>query len=583
MTIDAEGALESISPIAIDYNSGLASHSSVRSGNGTSGNPYLISDYHIDCTSSGSTAISIRYTTDFLRIRNITIDAHSSNPAIYLRSSGWNAQNMILDNITINGGAKHLHMYVPVSITITRCTFNNPSGTGDIIYAYYGTEIYLTNNTFNCPDMDIDVDYSSSFDVLRNKGIVQNLDHLRWRYCNFANNSLQTDSIILYSGYFSDLQGNDITGTDPDEDLVRIVDTTPPEVDFVDGPDGHIDGWRGVIQWEIQEDVGIAYVNLTIDGDLYEISTGTTIFNVDLEEGYHEILLEVEDIAGYLSTAEMSFVLDMTSPQLEKSTRDHEVDGTKATIFWDLEEQADDLTWNMFMDGKEIKVDVDLSSGEFSITELLPGNHTIQLMVRDRAGNERTLSWDVRVEIEDRTESDIESGNSLIWIIILVLLLLAAIAVVLFIFRRPKEEDKKDIPSPHSKPDRIELGNVPAPSMIKENKIAGSPPPVRPGPAVEKKVSHEKKDGSYIRPAPKKIPQKKKQVIEAPASVKDPPSGATGTSGKGRPGIVPDFQPPQPEFQAPEVHEKEKGLEEWGEVEEWDGEEVEEWSQMEEI
>lgn len=220
----AEGSQDAISPISISYNSGLSTHPSVRSGNGTSKNPYVISDYYIDCTSSGSIGISIQYTTAFLRIRNITIDAHTDYSAIYLRSSSWNAQNIILDNITINGGGTHLYLYIPVKVTVTRCLFNNPSGTGDIIYAYYGTEDFITNNTFDCPGMDIDIDYASSFNILRNKGVIRRYEHQRWRYSNFANNTFQADSIRLYSGYFSDLQGNLLNGTDRGDDVVHIID-----------------------------------------------------------------------------------------------------------------------------------------------------------------------------------------------------------------------------------------------------------------------------------------------------------------------------------------------------------------------
>ena len=93
------GALTQSSPIVIENDFGLGVHPSVRSGGGTSQDPYIISDYSIDCTFIGRGAIAIRNTTSYLIIRNITITASSSAPAIYLRAWGWNSQNIVLKNI----------------------------------------------------------------------------------------------------------------------------------------------------------------------------------------------------------------------------------------------------------------------------------------------------------------------------------------------------------------------------------------------------------------------------------------------------------------------------------------------------
>ncbi|MEA3559460.1 MAG: hypothetical protein U9R75_09435, partial [Candidatus Thermoplasmatota archaeon] len=128
------------------------------------------------------------------------------------------------DNITINGGGVHVSLYIPVRVTITRCTFNNPSGTGDIIYAYYGTDDHFINNTFNCPSMDIDLDYTSTIHFTRNKGSINSYDHYKWRYSNFANNTFNVTSVRLYSGYFSDIQGNDLIGVDPSDHVIRVAD-----------------------------------------------------------------------------------------------------------------------------------------------------------------------------------------------------------------------------------------------------------------------------------------------------------------------------------------------------------------------
>ncbi|MFW3145753.1 MAG: Ig-like domain-containing protein [Thermoplasmatota archaeon] len=223
----ADADLEVSNPIVINYNSGLSSHPSVRSGDGTGQKPFIISDYSIDCTSSGRAAIAIRNTTYYVVFRNISIQASSNSPAIILlalNSGGWQAQNIVFENVTVIGGGQAVNMYVPRRVVFSSCNFDNPSGTGDIIFAYYAIESTFINCTFDCPDMDIDIDYSSTFNFLQNKGRISNYQNLNWRYSNFANNTLVVNNLELQSGYASDLQGNHLTSKDDSTYLITLAD-----------------------------------------------------------------------------------------------------------------------------------------------------------------------------------------------------------------------------------------------------------------------------------------------------------------------------------------------------------------------
>ncbi|MGA1792394.1 MAG: hypothetical protein ACMUHM_00425 [Thermoplasmatota archaeon] len=222
LTTDA--ALTSIDPIVIEGNAGLASHPTIRSGDGSTLNPYIISDYSIDSYSTGRYGIAIRNTTAHLIVQNITIRVADASIGIYLRAYGSYSMNIVLKNITITGGSTQVYLYVPIRVSITDCTFNNPSISGNAIYSYYGYELFITNNTFNTPNMDVDLDYSAPVAFNLNEGTIRRYDHLRFRYSNFANNSLSLYSATYTSGYSSDLQGNELTSRTGSENLVTILD-----------------------------------------------------------------------------------------------------------------------------------------------------------------------------------------------------------------------------------------------------------------------------------------------------------------------------------------------------------------------
>jgi len=221
---NAAGALTPSDPIIIEGNYGLSVSPAVRSGSGTSQDPYIISDLSIDCSSNGRGGIAIRNTTSYLIIRDITVKASSSAPGVYLRALGWNLQNIVIRNVTITGGNYQMYLYYPCQVTITSCRFIDPSGTGYAIYAYRGYHTYISNNTFQCPEKDVDIDYTYYFHFMKNTGRLSKYDHLNFRYSNFANNTLEIDTVRLFSGYSSDFQGNQLSGSSPADYLVLIAD-----------------------------------------------------------------------------------------------------------------------------------------------------------------------------------------------------------------------------------------------------------------------------------------------------------------------------------------------------------------------
>ncbi|MEA3558932.1 MAG: hypothetical protein U9R75_06730, partial [Candidatus Thermoplasmatota archaeon] len=352
-----------------------------------------------------------------------------------------------------------------------------------------------------------------------------------------------------------------------------IVDMTPPEVSFKNRSSGHINRWRNIIEWSIFEEVGLRFVNLTIDGTEYKISTEAEYYPIDFGEGEHRIIIEVTDIVGFISSDQMMFYLDMTEPEIEGNGFD--LDRDTVTIFWEIEETAENLSWEIFLDTSMVNIQVDVIDGSFKIAELAPGNHTIRMRVEDLAGNSKMISWNFMVEEEENIDTTIESGGGWIWILLIVILVITAgLGLLLWVRSRKKERPKK-ISEASRKPDRITINHIPAPHSRPLGAPAVQPehhsihrPAPREGQAI-----HQRNDEAYIRPEVKKRPQKK-IVVNAPEPK---------TAVKQQVRLVVKKKLEKPAFTPPHLKEDKENVEEWGQIEDWEGEEVEDWAEMEEI
>jgi hypothetical protein len=223
------GALTLVQPIVIEGNSGFASHPRV-TGGGTISNPYLITNYLIDCSSSTRAAIAIRNTTAFFLVKNVTIYASSSSPAILTRglffNSNYQAMNGRFENVTVIGGGTQVYLERPIRLVFVQCNFTNPSGTGNALRLYGGYDNTFDQNIFNFPNQDILIEYYSYyFFFKRNTGTFRDLTHDYFRYCDISNNTLTTRSWKLYTGYSSDFQGNTVTSTSSTYDLLSFYDS----------------------------------------------------------------------------------------------------------------------------------------------------------------------------------------------------------------------------------------------------------------------------------------------------------------------------------------------------------------------
>jgi hypothetical protein len=225
---EASASLTTTGPIIIEGDSQLASHPALRGGSGTSADPYVFSDYLIDSRTTKAGSIAVRNTTMNYIFKNITIYTSAPATAVSIRSLYSGSYRPILgtlQNITIIGTGRHLNMFVPNYFTVMDCTFVNYQTSGDLVYSYYGYYFYFLNNTFDAPKSRIFMDYYAyQYKFNRNHGDLGKFESVYFRYCDVSNNTLRMDSLSFYSGFASDIQGNELTSNLTSSDLVRIVD-----------------------------------------------------------------------------------------------------------------------------------------------------------------------------------------------------------------------------------------------------------------------------------------------------------------------------------------------------------------------
>lgn len=223
----ADALLTSADPIVIEGNTELANHPLV-TGSGTSSDPYLISDVQIDCRASGRGGIAIRNTTLDFEIRNVTIYASGSAPAIFIRGrftgSYYYPLDGLLDNITIIGGTTQIYLNRARSMAVKNCNLSNPSGTGYIVYVYYGYDIFFTNNSFDAPSQWFYPYYAWNFYFRKNTGNLYGYYTNYFRYHDLANNTMRSTRWMLYSGFSSNFQGNNLTSVNSNQYLLTISD-----------------------------------------------------------------------------------------------------------------------------------------------------------------------------------------------------------------------------------------------------------------------------------------------------------------------------------------------------------------------
>lgn len=184
-------------------------------------------------------------------------------------------------------------------------------------------------------------------------------------------------------------EASDVAGHVTTASATFVIDRTKPSISFEGIEDGE---WYNttvtpvVVFFDKHLDTTSAV--LYRNGELVE---GWTSGDALIEEGEYEIYAEASDMSGNESTASISFYIDTTAPDVE-ITEPEDGGVYYGTITVDATYSADVQVVEVLVDDEVVSGEVpyELDTALFS-----DGNHTISVIVYDRAGNVGVDSIDV--------------------------------------------------------------------------------------------------------------------------------------------------------------------------------------------
>ena len=250
-------------------------------------------------------------------------------------------------------------------------------------------------------------------------------------------------SVILNQDGIFDviLNATDLAGNLETITTTIVVDTTEPRAIWKDTSIEITNETDLKLEWEIDEDVGIQSLYLTIDGNKIDLDENDTFHTLDLEDGTHSISLTVIDIGGWQYTLDYphDILVDSTPPTFQFDSKEIGTDG-KAVIQWTVSDDGNGLTVMVSVDGENY---IEVPGTSYTTGFLPPGDHTIQLTIMDSAGNQVDETWTFTIEEEKDEESGGSGGFIAVIILIAVVLIIGIIGAVIFIFKKKEKEPEE--------------------------------------------------------------------------------------------------------------------------------------------
>ncbi len=256
------------------------------------------------------------------------------------------------------------------------------------------------------------------------------------------------DLTVLEDGYYGvEVRAIDRAGNGADNgayDTVGFyVDTTPPDLEVKSPLDNDIFSKDEITAlWDGQDDSsGIDHYEISVDGDWESLGTDEEYTLEDLAEGNHTIEVRATDEAGHSVTESIEFMVDTIPPEVYfVSPEDGEAfDDDSITVKWNCSEtrsgvdyyevRIDDGDWNQVSEFEE-----------YDFTDLSEGEHTVEVIAVDNAGNIGNATTEFEINTEDT------SGIQVSRTCFLPLLLAIIIAILLiagwYSWKKSEEEEE---------------------------------------------------------------------------------------------------------------------------------------------
>jgi len=272
----------------------------------------------------------------------------------------------IVDNAyLINGGANMDHLPLAVSVAIT-----SPAN---------GSFTSETN-------VDITGIATSYFGV----------DHLTWH--NAANDAsgacsgtdIWTATIPLADGdNVITITMVDLRGFGANASIIMVLDVVPPVMEITNPADGAYVGSSVTVTWTGSDDEsGIAYYLVSIEGAFSDNVTGSSCTINDLAEGTYTVLVSAYDAAGNYLDVSVTINVDITAPTvtIESPADNFLSTDNSVTVTWngsDIGSEVDryEVSWE---GGSPVTLLPGVSS--YTFTSLSDGSHVLTVVVYDKVG-----------------------------------------------------------------------------------------------------------------------------------------------------------------------------------------------------
>ncbi len=223
--VDAIKGYTSHGVIRINNNTDFANQAAAEGwpGDGSQGNPYIISGYDIDAHGAGD-AIYIGNTTVYFVIKNCYLHNASYHSWPYFLGAGINLYNVtygILENNTYSNNLEGIMLYSSSSNILKNntCSSNNDDG----IYLWDSSSNVITNNTCSSNNWSGILLDSSSSNVITNNTCSSNNEH--GIFLGVSSNNKLYDNKLINNGIF--LLGGKNTFTTEDIPTNNTVNGKP--------------------------------------------------------------------------------------------------------------------------------------------------------------------------------------------------------------------------------------------------------------------------------------------------------------------------------------------------------------------
>ncbi len=254
--------------------------------------------------------------------------------------------------------------------------------------------------------------------------------------------------ILTEDGHYKvTLNASDVAGNNASISMIITVDLTEPKAYWV-GETVSVSSQKDLlIQWEIEEEMGISEIFLEVDGEKIALDINDTVYTLELLEGTHTISLTVIDKAKWIYKLDYpnQVIIDPTEPILTIDESRNVQNGI-AALSWTASDGTSNIeNVSISLDGGEF---IEVEGDSYSTEILPPGDHTLVVRAIDSAGNVVEETWTFTVLADQIGETDDGGGSSILLIVFIVVILLAIAGGILFVvFRRSrtgKVEEEKD-------------------------------------------------------------------------------------------------------------------------------------------